>query len=700
MPTNRQPPTNNGHRSIFLILLCLFGVGFVIATRGSGAPPPGTKDDERIYLLHADELYYDAYGDMPEAQIAKGNVAFLHKGGNLTCDSAYFYEQQNSVRTMGHVHYWEADTLSLTCERGFYDGEMQVMEARVNVVLKHRNQTLYTDSLNYDRVWEDAYFYDGGKLVEEDQQLVADWGTYNTATKKAVFYYNVVLLSDKQRVESDTLYYDTNTSISHVVGPSVVYQDSITIYTDNGFFDSEADQSRLYNRSTVEYGAKTITGDSLYYSKQTGDAEGFGSVIYVDRENRNELRGDYMQYNENTGYGYTTERALVKDFSQGSDTLYLHGDTIKLFTFNIDTDSMYRLVHCYNNVRTYRTDMQAICDSLVGDSRDSCMTMYQDPVVWNENRQILGEVIKVYSNDSTIRETHVIGQALSVEKCDADNHYNQISSHLMDSYYIDGKVRQVHAIGNVKTIYYPVDEDDGSLMFLNYTETDTLRAFFSAEREMERMWTCKHVSDMFPMTQIPPEKYKLPQFAWFEELRPKDKDDIFTHKRMAEEAKLKKVDRIEAPLQKLPPIEGADGAAASEQPFLPDSLAALLPDSLAALLRDSIATLIADSIAALIADSIAARIPGGTATHAVDIIAPPESSIAPLKAERDSLDVSAAADQDEEQEQGEQVQEQEQQEEKEQEEKEQEEQEQEQEPQALIEPPRHDADKETDDSNE
>ncbi len=557
---------NDGHRSIFLVLLCLFGLGFVVS-RGNTKAQTESKDDERIYLLHADELFYDAYGQRPDAQIAKGNVSFLHKGGHLTCDSAYFYEEKNSVQTMGNVHYWESDTLSLTCERGFYDGQMQMMEARGNVVLKHRDQTLYTDSLNYDRIWEDAYFYDGGKLVENNQQLVSDWGTYNTATKKAVFYYNVVLLSDNQRVESDTLYYDTNTSISHVVGPSVVYQDSIVIFTNDGYFNSEADKSLLYGRSTVENGAKTITGDSLFYNKQTGDAEGFGNVVYIDSENKNELWGEYMQYNENTGYGYTTEKALVKDYSQGSDTLYMHGDTIKLFTFNMDTDSMYRLVHCYNNVRAYREDMQAICDSLVGDSRDSCMTMYKDPVVWNEDRQILGEVIKVYSNDSTIRETHVIGQALSIEKCDEENHYNQVSSHLMDSYYIDGKVREVHAIGNVKTVYYPVDEDDGSLMLLNYTETDTMRMYISDQQQIEKMWTCKHVSDMYPMTQIPPEKYRLPQFAWFEDLRPKNKDDIFTEKKMDDDLKLKKQDRIEAPLQTLPP----QNAEEVEEPTLKEN---------------------------------------------------------------------------------------------------------------------------------
>lgn len=554
-----------GHRTTFLVLLCLFGLGLVSASTDDNKAKKGSKQDERVYLIHSDELFYDIHGPNPDAQIVKGNVSFRHKGGNLTCDSAYFYDQQNSVRAMGNVHYWEGDTLSLTCDRGFYDGQLQMMEARQNVVLKHNKQTLYTDSLNYDRIYSNAYFYDGGKLVDANQQLVADWGTYNTAEKNATFYYNVVLVSDRQRVETDTLHYDTNTSLAHVVGPSVVYQDSIIVHTDDGYFDNNEGKSRLYSRSTVEKDSKAITGDSLFYDKETGDAVGYGNVVYVDKENKNELHGDYMQYNENTGYGYATLRAVVKDYSQG-DTLYVHGDSIKLYTYNIDTDSVYRLVHCFNNVRAFRIDMQAICDSLVGDSRDSCMTMYHDPVVWNGERQVLGEVIKVYMQDSTIRDAHVVGQALSVEKCDEENHYNQISSKVMDAYFVDGNVRRVVATGNVQAIYYPVEEEDSTLMLLNYTETDTLRMYISPERQLEKIWTCKHVSDMYPMTQIPPDKYKLTQFVWHEELRPRSKEDIFVHKKMSDSARLKKQERMEAPLQTLPGDASVADETLKEQP--------------------------------------------------------------------------------------------------------------------------------------
>ena len=111
-------------------------------------------------------------------------------------------------------------------------------------------------------------------------------------------------------------------------------------------------------------------------------------------------------------------------------------------------------------MRAFRLDVQAICDSLVFNSQDSCMTMYRDPIVWNGTRQLLGEVIKVYMNDSTVREAHVLGQALSVEAMPDSVHYNQVASHDMFAYFQDGVIRRSDAIGNVKSVYFPVDDKD------------------------------------------------------------------------------------------------------------------------------------------------------------------------------------------------------------------------------------------------
>ena len=550
MINNKQHNINkNGHRIFFILILCLFGFCLVQAMQ---APKKKTKkrpEGERVYLLHADELRYDMFGRNPDAQIVKGKVSFMHQGGHLTCDSAYFYQGTNSVKAFGHVHYRQGDTLSLTCERAEYDGMMQMMHARRNVVLHHRRQTLKTDSLDFDRLYNMANFFDGGTLIDGKDRLVSDWGEYHTETREAKFVFNVKLRSGKDVVTTDTLYYDVPTSTAHMVGPSKIVSGSSVVHTADGYYDTKTDKAKLFGRSTLVDKDKSITGDSLYYVKN-GESTGYGNVVYVDKKNKNTLTCNYLRYNEKTGMGFATKRPVAIDYSQ-KDTLWMHSDTMRIYTFNINTDSVYRKVHAYPHVRAFRNDMQAICDSLVFNSKDSCMTMYKDPVIWNANRQMLGEEIRAYMADSTIRFAHVIGQALSIEQMPDSVHYNQITSSEMKSYFAKGEMKMTEAIGNVQTVYYMTNDKDSSLVGLNYLETDTMRMYLGAARKLDKIWTNKFTSTMYPITQVPPAKYKLPNFAWFEDLRPTDKNDIFVWRGKSSGTELKSIKRHEAPLQSL-----------------------------------------------------------------------------------------------------------------------------------------------------
>ena len=550
MINNKQHNINkNGHRIFFILILCLFGFCLVQAMQAPRKKHKKRPEGERVYLLHADELRYDMFGRNPDAQIVKGKVSFMHQGGHLTCDSAYFYQGTNSVKAFGHVHYRQGDTLSLTCERAEYDGMMQMMHARRNVVLHHRRQTLKTDSLDFDRLYNMANFFDGGTLIDGKDRLVSDWGEYHTETREAKFVFNVKLRSGKDVVTTDTLYYDVPTSTAHMVGPSKIVSGSSVVNTADGYYDTKTDKAKLFGRSTLVDKDKSITGDSLYYVKD-GESTGYGNVVYVDKNNKNSLTCNYLRYNEKTGMGFATKRPVAIDYSQ-KDTLWMHSDTMRIYTYHINTDSVYRKVHAYPHVRAFRNDMQAICDSMVFNSKDSCMTMYKDPVIWNANRQMLGEEIRAYMADSTIRFAHVIGQALSIEQMPDSVHYNQITSSEMKSYFEKGEMKMTEAIGNVQTVYYMTNDKDSSLVGLNYLETDTMRMYLGAARKLDKIWTNKFTSTMYPITQVPPAKYKLPNFAWFEDLRPTDKNDIFVWRGKSSGTELKSIKRHEAPLQSL-----------------------------------------------------------------------------------------------------------------------------------------------------
>lgn len=533
-------------KSLFIVSVICF-----ILLAGSYSLARNRKpNDGIVHLVHADLLHTDQFA-MPGVQILNGRVHFTHGATTLYCDSAYFYEDTNSFRAFGHVRMYQGDTLSLTSDYAYYDGTDEMAIARNNVVLKHRGKTLYTDSLNYDKAYGIGYFFDGGRLVDKQNTLVSDWGQYDTETEQALFKYNVVLNNKKTVVNSDTLYYNSSTSLAEMCGPTDIYQDNNHIYTEHGFYNTRTDQSELYDRTIItNKDGKKLIGDSVYYDSSTGISRAYRNVIYSDSKNKNQLSGDICYYDDNNGYAFATGNAVAIDYSQ-QDTLYVHADTFKLYTININTDSMYRRVHAYNHVRAYRKDVQGVCDSLVYISADSCATMYRDPILWHEGQQLLGEEIKVYMNDSTVRWAHVIGQALSVQQMQTDTaKYNQISSKEMKAFFTNGEITESQAIDNVLTCYYVTDDSDSSLISFNYLET-TLMKMYMQNRKLQKIWTPKFNGIMYPLTQIPPDKEFLPSFAWFDYIRPVDKNDIFEWRSKGKDKELKTIVRRQPPKHQL-----------------------------------------------------------------------------------------------------------------------------------------------------
>lgn len=535
------------HRIGLLTVLCLFALA-VAATGARHSKRQQPKTTERILLVHADELRYNQFGPNPGAQILKGRVHFSHQGTQLWCDSAYYYQAANSVKAFGHVRYNDGDTLSLTCHRAAYDGMAQMLTARQDVVLKHRRQTLYCDSLNYNRGENYAYFFEGGKLVDGKDRLVADWGGYRPDKRQAEFYYKVHMYNGTRDIHTDTLYYDIAKSLAHVLGPSTIKSKQTTVNTSDAWFNSRTDYSRMYSRSTIIDGYRQITGDSLFHNDKTGLSRAFGNVVYKDSHNKNELHCGHLEYNDKTGYGFAAQSPLAVDFSQ-KDTLWVHSDTMKVFTHNINTDSVYRILRAYDNVRAFRNDLQAVCGLLVGNSKDSCMTLLRDPIAWSDNRQLFGDSIKVYMGDSTVRRVEVLGQSFSAEKHDESDHFNQVSSRYMVANFVDGNIRRTTNVGNVESVYYPVDDKDSTIIGLDYQKTDTMDMFISPERKLQKIVCSKTIGTLYPMTQIPPGKTRLAGFQWFAEIRPKDKNDLYRNAQKTDDQKLKETKRQAAPLQ-------------------------------------------------------------------------------------------------------------------------------------------------------
>lgn len=508
-------------------LFCLLTVCVFAQTQDSISVKQGetltadtvTTKKTKVFLEHANTLSFDKEVNA-DAQFLQGDVCFRHDSSYMYCDSAYFFETTNSLEAFSNVRMEQGDTLFVYGNYLFYDGNTQIAYLRENVRMENGQVTLFTDSLNYERIPDIGYYFDGGLIVDSLNQLSSFYGQYSPTTKLAIFNDSVRLENPNFTLYSDTLHYDTESKIATILGPSIIVSDSGTIHSSRGWYNTETNTSLLLDRSEVYSGNRVLIGDSISYNQDAGFGEAFGNMCLRDTAQKVILEGQYGFYNERTEYAFATDSARFMEYSQG-DTLYLHADTLEMATL----DSTAREIKAFHGVRFYRIDMQGVCDSMQFNTRDSVLYMYDNPVLWNEQYQLYGDTIEIYMNDSTIDYAHVIQFAFAVQHLDS-SYYNQLKGNDLKAYFEGQTVRQIDVEGNAESIYYPL-EGDGAKIGLNETKSGFLTIWVKDNKlEKLKIWPTP-LGNLTPIPDLKPEQKTLKDFYWYDYLRPKNKDDIY-----------------------------------------------------------------------------------------------------------------------------------------------------------------------------
>ena len=282
-----------------------------ISTQRSTELPDSSP--RKIYLIHARTLTFDQQRN-PDRQELHGDVVFRQDSAYLYCDRAFFYRLSNRMEAYGNVRMEQGDSLYLFCDSLTYDGNDMLARCMDRVCLFHNNTILSTDYLLYDRKSSEAYYPQGGYIVDPDNHLLSTLGWYYPNQKRALFQYDVQLrnyeyaadtaAAEEPAVEeiapdttarpfsvipvsqwamrsmrdsllelrqpphmadypddaairprlwlySDTLSYDFGAERAQVLGPSRIFNDSATVRTSRGVYNTRSGDATLYRRSDI-----------------------------------------------------------------------------------------------------------------------------------------------------------------------------------------------------------------------------------------------------------------------------------------------------------------------------------------------------------------------------------------------------------------------------------------------------------------
>ena len=506
-----------------------------------------------VYLEHSETLSFDEKR-LPDAQILRGNVRFRHDSVLMYCDSAYFFEKENPLHAFGHVHMVQGDTLEGFGDLLFYNGNTKIARLRRHVRLIHQETTLTTDSLNYDRKRNIAYYFSGGMIEDSLNTLTSQWGQYTPDNHQAIFRGEVKLLNPKFTLTADTLGYNTESYQSDLVGPTtILYEEETTILSTNGWYNTQSELSMLLDRSQIIHAdGMMLTGDTIYYDKAQGYGRCIGNIESVDSTNSMTLYGHKGEVWEKNNRAYVTDSAMLQDWSDSTAYTYMHADSLwteevpyQIYTLRerdsilidsvltaqapdtIWSDTTYQQLRAFRNVRIYREDIQAVCDSARYHGRDSLITLYGLPICWSDESQISADQIDIYIKNEDVDYLYGQGNAIAIMQ-EGMTEFNQMAGKEMYAYVREGDVYLVDVRGNAETVFYP-QEDDGTYVGVNRTQSSFVKVYLNNRQIDHVVFTTSTTGVMIPLDQALESEKQLSGFFWAEMERPHSPEDIFSH---------------------------------------------------------------------------------------------------------------------------------------------------------------------------
>jgi lipopolysaccharide export system protein LptA len=498
----------------------LFFIFYCLAVLSS--KPVLAQAAKKIIVEHSD--YADVNQvEMPDAFLLTGNVRVSHDGVILTCNKAYYFQKENYIKAFGNVQLVQGDTLFLNSKYAEYSGNLKKAFASGEAFMSSPDATLETDTINFDRNIQEVYYNSRGTIVNNDNTLRSKSGRYYVSQKKFQFLTAVTITNPSYVIKSNHLDYYSNSGHSYLFGPSTITSKNNYIYTEKGFYDTKKNLSHFLRKSYIKYEDRLIEGDSLYYDRNREFASATRNVKITDSVNRAIVKGHYAEIYKKQDSMFVTKRAVAVNFVQ-NDSVYIHGKRLM-----VTGKENNRIIRAFNNVRFYKTDMSGKCDSLHSNSRTAITKLIGNPILWNGESQITGDLMHLIGNNRTkkLDSLKVLNNTFLVSKDTLGTGYNQVKGQNLYGKFQEGKLHDVDIIKNTEVVYFMRNEAK-ELIGINKNVSSKINLIFE-DSAIETITFFNQVDgDIYPDKDLPENARKLRGLVWRGDERIKSKDDIFS----------------------------------------------------------------------------------------------------------------------------------------------------------------------------
>ena len=274
-------------------------------------------------------------------------------------------------------------------------------------------------------------------------------------------------------------------------------------------------------REEQRLAAQRLKAESKLRARQARAARK-GKLKPIDPEDLEALQKLQEQIDRNIREQDSLMMRMADSLAADTAAMEIPADSID--SLAVPADSIYRLMKGFRNVRVYRSDFQAVCDSMTAISTDSTIHLYIEPVLWNQSNQITSEVMDIYTANQQITRAEFVGSPMMVAQLDT-THYNQVAGKEMTAWFRDNEIYRDDVNGNAQTIYYMQDGEPPQITGMGVIESGDCSFYIEDKQIVTIVYRKDPVWNIYPLEKIPADQeLYLQGFKWEGSRRPTQKD--------------------------------------------------------------------------------------------------------------------------------------------------------------------------------
>jgi lipopolysaccharide export system protein LptA len=186
-----------------------------------------------------------------------------------------------------------------------------------------------------------------------------------------------------------------------------------------------------------------------------------------------------------------------------------------------------RIIMAFHSAKIFKSDLQAIADSIFYSNSDSTIRCYKKPMVWTQGSQLSGDTINLLLKNKKLDKMDMFPNAfiVNVEKTDSA-HFNQVGGKKMRGFFRDGKLSRVIIDGNVESIYFARDSTTHEVTDMNHSISSRMRLILKDNEVTDLAYLTKDDHSYTPINKVKEDEKILKGFIWKPKDRPISKESI------------------------------------------------------------------------------------------------------------------------------------------------------------------------------